>query len=149
LPTLIPFPIRGYNTYVTLSDAQSIAQNYLFGQSFLALTEEQQSLYILQAFRVIQNLNGFTEPDIGEDITCLATAQVEIALQDNQYQISFRDPKTQQVKREKAGAVEMEYYELPVWVDVDLIPQTARTCLESYGATVSTPCVMGSVRKVR
>ena len=150
MPTIIPFPNPSYNSYITLQDAQILAANYLYGQSFLALDETQQALYILQAFRVIQNLKGFSEPDVSDDITCLATAQVEIALQDNQFQISFRDPREQQVQSEKAGSVEMSYYELPTWIDVDIIPDTARPCLESYGATLSTNRgIVGSMRVIR
>ncbi len=129
---LIIFPAEGCNSYVSNTDADTLAQGYLTYPSWDALTPEVQDRYLQQAFRIIQGLNGFTEPSA---VGCLATAQVEIAMNDNYYQISLSTTSPQEVKKEKAGPVEMEYFQTGQAFDPSIIPPTSSACLKQNGWT--------------
>ena len=134
---LIVYPLPNFNSYVSVTDADIIASGYLAYSSWTALDLTAQEVYLQTAFRYIQNLNGFEGPSLPElDLTCLPVAQTEIALNDILYGISSSTSTPQQVKKEKAGPVEMEYFESDAGAfSPSLIPanSTAANCLKTFG----------------
>ncbi len=148
---LIVYPDTNYNTYISLIDAEASASDYLFYPQWAELDEDTQSRYLLHAFRIIYDLNGFVGPVPPADAGSLPTAQLQVALNDIVHGLSMSTEVTQQVKREKAGPVEMEYYENPTGVySASAIPTVTHKCLKSFGwvGTQSLPG-LGSIRKIR
>ncbi len=148
---LIVYPAPDFNTYVSLTHADTIAETYLSFTSWEVLTDEVKTRYLYQAFRTIKGLPGFVGPVDPEPVGCLAEAQVQIALNDVTHGISTTTEVSQQVKKEKAGPVEMEYYENASGVYVpSIIPKESYTCLQEAGwvGTQSLPG-MGTIRKYR
>jgi hypothetical protein len=133
MATLIVFPDPGYNTFVSLAEADAIAENYLLAGEWQSMRESKRELYLLEAFRTMHTLEGFTDPV--NDAGCLKTAQCEIAFHDAHFGISTSDPSEAQIARQKAGPVEVEYFEKNGGSTLSKIPATAWDCLKNYGAT--------------
>ena len=128
-----------YNSYIDVEAADAKAPDYLNHSFWDALDEATKSQYLLQAFRVIQQLNGFIAPSIPEESGCLPDAQLQIAMNDIQYGISMKTYETQEIKSEKAGPVETQYFESASGiVDPSIIPVIAIPCLQSFGYTSSS-----------
>ncbi len=189
MATLIVYPALNYNSFVSVSDADIIASGYLNYTAWSALTVDEQTAYLMSAFRAMMGLPGFTPPSVAdyraywdcgdtylcaEDFyggaegftktvvvretstvvmpTCLSEAQVQIALQDLQFGFSTGEVNRQEIKSEKAGPVETEYYASASGYIVPLvIPMSARPCLAYYGYHPTDSDITGiaTIRKYR
>ena len=131
---MIVYPLSGFDSYISEADALLLAPNYVNGALWVALTPALQSAYLLQAFRTIQSLNGFVGPVDPNPVGCLAETQFQVALQDVQYGFSAATAKTQEVKRQKAGPVEIEYFSSASGITAtSAIPAYSEACLKSFG----------------
>ncbi len=88
----------------------------------------------MQAFRTISSLEGFEGPVAPNDVGCLPKAQTEVALNDIFYGLSLSTTASQLVKKEKAGPVEMEYFDSgQAPFSASTIPQDSVACLKTFG----------------
>jgi len=132
---MIIYPTENFDSYISNSDALLLAPKYVTGSSWIVLTVEQQDAYLYQAFRLIQGLNGFIGPDalLPDDVGCLAETQFQIALSDVINGFSAGTTETQEVKAEKAGPVEIEYFASASGkVIISNIPPEAVSCLKAF-----------------
>ena len=146
---LIVYPAAGFNSYVSQTEADSIAEDYLNSSQWNDLSTSEKDQYLMTAFRTIQLLPGFEGPIDPDPVDCLATAQVEIVLHDLKYQISTTTTPQQQVASHSAGNVSQSYFENKSVQPIDSVPDTAYACLESFGVTQAENSSIGSVRKTR
>ncbi len=148
---LIRYPLAGYNSYITAAEADVKAPDYLNYSFWSSLDEATKSQYLLQAFRVIQSLEGFIAPIPPADAGCLVDAQLQIAMNDVQYGISLGTYETQEVKKEEAGPVNMEYYQSASGaISPDIIPAMSVDCLKLWGYTGSSDLTgISTIRKYR
>jgi len=135
---LIVYPDVGFNSYISVEDADLKAVDYLNNSFWTALDEATKSQYLIQSFRVIHALEGFIAPIPPAVAGCLPDAQLQIAMNDVQFGISLKTYATQEVKKEEAGPVSMEYFAsgsgaLPPTI----IPPLVVPCLETFGYTPS------------
>ena len=149
---MILYPLADYDTWIDQPTAATLAANYLNGAAFIALTVPEQEQYLMQAFRVINDLDGFIAPDdtLPDPLGCLPEAQLQVALQDLQFLLTLGPSSgNQEIKYQKAGPVEQGFYESGITPKSgSTIPATANTCLESFGADIASGSGM-SLRKVR
>jgi hypothetical protein len=135
---LILYPNPGANTFVSLIDADSLAEQFLWYNTWSTLVDDEKSRYLIQAYRRILALPGISLPVAPEE--CINSAQVEIALWDNYNKISVTSSSTGEIKSAKVGPISVTYdVEGPTKVDVEEIPDNAMWCLSSsYGANISS-----------
>jgi len=132
-------------------DADLEAVNYLNNSFWAALDELTKGQYLMQAFRIINSLEGFVGPIVPADPGCLPDAQLQVAMNDTQFGISLKTFETQEVKVETAGPVSMEYYasftgKLPPTI----IPAIVVPCLETFGYKPSLHVFgISTIRKYR
>ncbi|MCI4437211.1 MAG: hypothetical protein JHC33_10440, partial [Ignisphaera sp.] len=96
--------------------------------------------------------NGFVGPVDPDPVGCLAETQFQVALQDVQYGFSAAAVKTQEVKRQKAGPVEIEYFSSASGITAaSTIPAYSEACLKSFGwvGDISTSTGVSTVRLTR
>ncbi len=136
--TLIIYPATGYNSFVTLAEADTYAESLIGFTEWTALTDDDKMRLLITAFRNIVSLNGITLPATSEE--CLKESQVILAVNDNNLSISTSGGQASgQIKSAKVGSVAVEYVDgnpasqYSYWDD-----QYMRSCLASYGALIPT-----------
>jgi len=136
---LIVYPDVGFNSYISVTDADLKAVDYLNNSFWTVLDEATKSQYLMQSFRVLQSLEGFIAPIPPELSGCLPDTQLQIAMNDVQFGISLRSYATQEVKKQEAGPVSTEYFESASGaLPPTIIPPIAIPCLKTFGYVPST-----------
>lgn len=153
MATLTVYPSPDYNTFISTADASLLIEQYIKYALWTALDDDAKDRYLLQAFRVINLLNGFEAPDetIPDDVTCLKDAQAQIVLHDLQFGISSGEVENQEIKVLEGGPTKIEYFASASGVQsVSPIPTTAIHCLQSFGwEGAVTLCGLSTIRKHR
>lgn len=148
---LIVYPTVSSNTFMTLTEANTKANNSIHYTYWAALTDDEKSRYMLHAFLVISKLNGIVFPETNE--ACLAQAQMDIVLNDLRYGFSESNATSlQEVKKDSAvTGTFTEYFESPSGSQLpNYIPASCWDCLSSYGATQPAGyCGIATLSKVR
>ncbi len=135
---LTVYPTPGFNSYISVAEADLIAPDYLNYSFWSSLDEATKSQYLMQAFRVIGVLEGFIAPIPPADAGCLPTVQVQIAMNDVQYGISLKTYDTQEIKKEVAGPVSTEYFaSYSGALPPSIIPPIVVPCLKTFGYSPS------------
>jgi len=142
---LIIYPTVGYDSYVSVVEADAIISDLtMHSTSWEALSTEDRERYLRIAMRTMedgidQTVNPL--PLVGESLySCMKESQALIALQDvvNNISAGGVTQTTGAVKKEKAGAVEVQYYDVSGGSSSSApypIPKIAFSCLSAMGFT--------------
>jgi hypothetical protein len=142
MTALIVHPAPGYNTFVDVAGADTIAEDYIDHAIWDAMTAEDKQRWLLYTGRLITSLKNIEIPD--SVVVCLAGAQMQILmhiLRNNLY----ADKVGQQVRVEYFNKMSIEYFKNNNADNLVLsdIPAEAWSCLISLGAT--KPSFVGNV----
>jgi len=148
---LIVYPDVGFNSYISVVDADLKAVDYLNNSFWTVLDEATKSQYLMQSFRVIHALEGFIAPIPPALAGCLPDAQLQIAMNDVQFGISLISLATQEVQEKSAGPVTMKYFESFTGVlPPAIIPPLTVPCLQTFGYSPSLHVYgISTIRKYR
>jgi hypothetical protein len=123
------YPATGYDTFISVADADTLAATYLNADQWSALTSDEKERYLYTAFRYI--VAEITPPEQPNDDTpCLPKAQVEIVMNDLRFGISTQ-ANAKETKVEQVGSLKVEYFEDKEGPQV--IPSMALQCLRKFG----------------
>ena len=131
------YDATGYDSFATIAEADSTVANLtLYSTQWSALDDTTKEIYLRIAFRVI--IDGLEELPEAPPSDCLKEAQALIAINDVITGLSINEETTTGViKRQKAGVVEVEYFE----PNSDssgrtvIVPSMALQCLLALGWT--------------
>jgi len=129
---LVIYPNAGYNSFVDLPQADTIAATLLGSDKYLALSEDDRKRYLIAAFNYIQALDGIEFPVAPEE--CINSAQVKIAVSEVNSP-TFTSFGTQEIKSAKVGPVSVTYTEDTT---VGGISSDVKHCLEGYNAVFAS-----------
>lgn len=137
------YPIDGYDTFVSLTDATEYISKYTLQiESWSAFDiTTKEALLRIAAQRLLSNSDELLFP-INPIPECVPIAQALMASQDGKYGFSsglIYDGKGT-TKREKVSVIEVEYYDTKgnYSTTAPLIPNSVSGCLESIGYYVET-----------
>jgi hypothetical protein len=132
---LTVYPAAGWNTFIDLADATQVISDYtLYLPQWTAASDEDKERYlrIATAF-IVEGLPEITDPAP----ECLGDAEALIAVQDLVYGFSASTASASlgAIKKEKAGQVEMQYYDTKDGntEKPPVVPALARACLANLG----------------
>ena len=132
---LIIYPAAGADSFITVADATNTIKKYtLDGNKWDAKTLEEQEILLRIAFTdIINHTDSSSYPDPLP--ACVPDAQALMAVHDLVNSISGGAVGTQaQVKKQKAGPVEREFFELKTLPkSTTRVPEQAKSCLSSIG----------------
>jgi hypothetical protein len=130
---LIVYPTEDYDSFVSVADATTIIGNLtLYSSEWGALDLSEQEAYLRIASQVITD--GLTTIPADPVPQCLKNSQALIAIHDVVNGISKPLTIESVVKKQKAGSVEIEYFEPnSTGTTNNRIPSLAATCLEGLG----------------
>ena len=135
--SLIIYPATDADSFITVADATTVIKKYtLDGDKWDAKTLEEQEILLRIAFTdIINHTDQTTYPDPLP--SCVPEAQALMAVHDLVNSISGGAVGTQaQVKKQKAGPVEREFFELKTLPkSTQRVPEQAKPCLASIGYT--------------
>jgi hypothetical protein len=126
---MIVYPAAGYNTFVDLAQADTIAAGLLGSEEFLSLPDPDRERFLMAAFRYIEGLPGIVFPDNPEE--CINTAQVSISLLEVNGGF-ITGGKSLEYTEAKVGPIEVKYKD-PKQIEM---PLALKFCLEGYGAII-------------
>ncbi len=108
---LVIYDATGYDSFCTVAEANTtVASLTLYNTTWTALSDAEKEVYLRIAFRVI--VDGFEDITEIENSDCLKEAQALIAVNDLVTGLSAdTEATTGAVKKQKAGVVEVQYYE--------------------------------------
>ncbi len=134
------YPATGWDSFISTADATTVINNLSHhGDQWSALGETDKERYLRIACRYIVN-HSVPEEEYPDPMPqCVGEAQALTAANDmaNGLSASTGVRQTAQVRREKAGDVEVEYFRGAVY-GVPFVPPMAAPCLETnMGFSVS------------
>lgn len=133
MTALIVHPAVDFNTFVSLADANTYAEDSLDYALWSALSDPDKTRWLFASFIFMTMLPEFIPPDL--DDPCLGKAQIAIILNDLKYGISNTNTE-QQTRTEKFGSIMKENFknEFADRLTPSRIPDEAWSCLVTYGA---------------
>lgn len=152
---LIIYPEDGYDSFISEPDAELIIQdNSLQYQQWLDLPNLVRDIYLRIATTAIlnavstdsENPNGYLDKaSYDASSSCLPRVCALVAMHDLVYQISSEiNPNTGLITKEKVGDIEVAYTHGASASsrqlsskNKDVFPKYVKSCLSSYGVTVS------------
>jgi hypothetical protein len=141
---LVIYPDTGYDSFVTLVDADAIIANYsVHNDKWVALTDTDKEIYLRIACEYII-LNTPLLPDMEYDplTSCLPKSNAMMAVHDLSYGLSSEiNPNTGLISKEKVDTLEVTYFHGNPNHQVNSrktsrFPATVVRCINSYGGNV-------------
>jgi len=148
------YPDSGYDSFISISDADTIiTENSIQSSSWLSLDDATKEVYLRIAFSNIYDvISTDSNSDIGYlDIdtyvstnSCLPKTNAMMAIHDLSYGLSSEiNPNMGTITKEKVGDLEVQYqhdYKERGRVS-NRFPNSVKSCLNYYGATLQTGCI--------
>ena len=132
---LIIYPAQNADSFITVADAKVVIDNYtLDGAKWDAKTLQEQEILLRIAYNdIVDHTDSTTYPDPLP--ACVGEAQALMAVHDLVNSISGgATSTTAQVKKQKAGPIEREFFELKTVVkSTTRVPDQAKRCLAGIG----------------
>ena len=150
MTALIVYPAAGYNTFIDVASADSLASDFLDHSIWDGLSADDKQRWILLTGRFIIGFDGFA-PAAPQD-SCLQQSQLTLIM--HQLRNNLQSTETnQQIRIRKFDIMTNEYFKnnfADVQV-IDALPKDVRACLEANGALIhqSTSGGVGSFRRHR
>ncbi len=131
---LVIYPAVGYNSFVTLPEANTLADQFMTEDAWNALSDDDKMRRLTQAFFFIE---GTIETMPAGPEECLNTTQVEMALFYNDTNYGGGGSSSGgEIKKAQVGPISVEYTEGTQFTAEDNplgIPERSYNCLDSYG----------------
>lgn len=131
---LVVSPTPDYNTFVTIAEADVLADDALSHSVWEALSPADKQRWLLLTGAMINGLKGFIAPD--PTTACLQKAQVTLVLHQIDNKLQDTGPKEGQLRTRKFDVMYREHFK-NVHADnkvVEDLPASIRECLKNHGA---------------
>jgi len=131
---LIVYPATGYNSFVTLAEADLIIEGFTIDHGYMALDDPAKEAFLKQSAFYIIYCDGITLPATAEDDLKLAQCyNATYSITNNPLD---QDPNQRAITLEKVGSLRVEYNPY-LKKNPSAISPVSATYLKQYGCSMA------------